>query len=67
MRRQCSQCKAKLTSRQKRFCCDECRKKWKRECMRKRRGFSDHQHVCMQCGKVIRIGRPALDVPAQSL
>ena len=60
VRRLCLQCREKLTLRQKRFCYDDCRKIWKREDMRKRRGFSPHRHVCQICGKTFNLGRPPL-------
>ena len=56
--RHCVQCRSKLTPGQTRFCGGDYRRTWKRESMRKLRGFSDHEHICRECGKAIPIGRP---------
>jgi hypothetical protein len=54
----CCQCQSLLNSSQTKFCGEECAKLWKRQRTREKRGFRHHVHVCRDCGKKFRVGRP---------
>ena len=54
----CVQCGRTLAGSQSRYCSPTCRTVWKREAMRERRGYRAHRHVCRDCGRSFKVGRP---------
>jgi hypothetical protein len=53
-------CGKKLRGMQKKFCSPGCATISKRETMRRKRNFKSHQHVCRDCGRIFKVGRPAI-------